>query len=497
MADLEYSVPVTPETIFHVASISKQFTAFAIHLLAAGGKLSLDDDVRKYVPELHDFGKAIILRELLHHTSGLRDQWTLLNLAGWRSGDIITEDDVLSMAWRQKALNFAPGAEELYSNTGYTLLGLIVQRVSGKTLREFCEERIFGFLGMKHTHFNDDNTELVPERAYSYSPRSGGQFSNDPLQYANVGATGLLTTVEDMVLWDQNFYDAKIGGTSVLKAMLQKGTLSNGKEIDYAFGLFLGDYRGLKTVEHSGSDAGYRADYLRFPEQRFSVVLLSNLASIDTGGLARRIADIYLGDHLKPVPKEQAAASPVEAKIDPQIYDRYCGDYLLAPDLVFTFSRKGDQLWLEATGRGAMQVFPLSNTEFFFKGIGARFRFIPGKNGRAESVLLNDGGVELPGPRFTRFSPTLEQLDKYIGDFYCTELGAIYVLSNRGGKLTLRYPRGEVTLQPIEEDTFVGGYPIGNLRFVRDDSTNAIRGFKLTSGRVKNLSFQRTQVEPQ
>ena len=494
MANLEYAIPIEPGTIFHIASVSKQFTAFAIYLLAADGKLSIDDDVRKYLPELHDFGKTITIRHLLHHTSGLRDQWSLLNMAGWRSGDIITEDDILSLVWRQKELNFSPGDEELYSNTGYTLLGLIVKRVSGKTLRQFCNDRIFGPLGMKYTHFNDDNTEIVAGRAYSYNPEGPTGFSNAPLQYANVGATGLLTTVEDMALWDRNFSDAKVGGPSVVIAMLQKGVLSNGKEINYASGLFLGDYRGLKTIEHSGSDAGFRADYLRFPDENFSIVLLSNLGSADPGSFARKIADIYLADRLKPVPQAQVAAAPVEVKIDPRVYDSYSGDYLLSPDLTFTFFRQGDQLWLEATGRGKLQVFPMSETEFFFKGIDARFRFILGKDGKAESVLLNDGGEEMPGPRFTRVVPKPEELAEYAGDYYSDELGALYVLSQENGGLILRHLRGVLTLEPIQRDTFVGGYPVGNLQFVRDPATKAVRGFKLINGRVRNLSFAKAQV---
>jgi CubicO group peptidase (beta-lactamase class C family) len=496
MANVEYAVPIGPVTIFHIASVSKQFTAFAIQLLAADGRLSLDDDIRKYLPELHDFGATITIRHLLHHTSGLRDQWTLLNMAGWRSGDIITEADILGLVWRQTALNFAPGEEELYSNTGYTLLGLIVQRISGKTLRQFSDERIFGPLGMTHTHFNDDNTEVIAGRAYSYSPREAGRVSNVPLQYANVGATNLLTTVEDMARWDRNFNDGKVGGARVLEAMLQPGTLSSGKTIDYASGLSLGEYRGLRTIAHSGSDAGFRSEYLRFPDQRFSVVLLSNFSSVDVDGLARQVADIYLADQLGSRPKTQTLAAPPEIQVDPSLYDNYVGDYLLGPDLVFTFSRDRDQLWLTATGRGKMQVFPLSVTDFFFKGIDARFRFIVGEDGRANKVILNDGGVEMPGPRFTRVLPEPHQLAEYAGDYYSRELGAVYVVAMRDSALTLTYPRGVVALQPIQQDAYVGGYPIGNVQFMRDEASKSIRGFKLTGGRVRNVSFERVRVQP-
>jgi CubicO group peptidase (beta-lactamase class C family) len=211
-ANLETDAPITPGTVFHVASVSKQFTAFAILLLAKDGKLSLDDDVRKHIPELADFGKTVTIRHLIHHTSGLRDQWRLLKMAGWRMEDVITERDILDLVFRQKELNFAPGAEYLYSNTGYTLLAVIVARVSKQSFREFTQERIFKPLAMTSTHFHDDHRQIVKNRAYSYRPaRRGAEFELVPLQYANVGATSLFTTVEDLTKWDRNFYDAKVG----------------------------------------------------------------------------------------------------------------------------------------------------------------------------------------------------------------------------------------------------------------------------------------------
>jgi CubicO group peptidase (beta-lactamase class C family) len=246
MANLEYDIPNTPATVFHIASVSKQFTAFAIYLLERENKLSLDDDVRRYLPELHDFGKAITIRQLLHHTSGLRDQWNLLALAGWRLEDVITQQDVLGLIWRQKELNFAPGEQMLYSNTGYTLLGLIVERVSGTSLSKFTQERIFQPLGMTHTHFQDDYGSLVKNRAYSYYTQEGG-YKYIALSYSTVGPTSLFTTVEDLARWDQNFYDGRVGGEMVLDKMQAKGQLNNGRDINYASGLVIDEYRGLSS----------------------------------------------------------------------------------------------------------------------------------------------------------------------------------------------------------------------------------------------------------
>src|SRR5580704_4443905 len=272
MADLDHNIPIGPASIFHIASISKQFTATAIVLLAQEGKLSLDDEVRKYIPELPDFGEPITIRHLIHHTSGLRDQWDLLELAGWRySLDLITDDDVMALISRQKSLNFKPGSKHLYCNTGYTLLAQIVKRVSGQSLREFTLNRMFRPLGMNNTHFRDDHAEIVKNQAYGYvRDRSKGGFRLSVTNFDTVGATSLLTTVEDLALWDQNFYEPRAGGKALIEQMIERGKLNDGKEVDYAFGLSRGKYRGLATVDHAGSDAGYRADLLRFPDQHFS-----------------------------------------------------------------------------------------------------------------------------------------------------------------------------------------------------------------------------------
>jgi CubicO group peptidase (beta-lactamase class C family) len=488
-ANLEYDAPITPETVFHVASVSKQFTAFAIQLLASEGKLALDDDVRKYLPELHDFGKTITIRHLLHHTSGLRDQWSLLTLAGWRMEDVITEPDILGLIWRQRALNFDPGAEHLYCNTGYTLLGLIVKRVSGKSLREFCQERIFGPLGMSHTHFHDDNTEIVRGRAYSYYPAGKG-FQLDPLQYANVGATSLFTTVDDLAKWDENFYTARVGGSAVIAAMQEKGTLNSGKEIGYASGLEIGEYRGLRTVEHGGSDAAFRSNILRFPDQHFSVIVLCNLGSMNPGGLSRKIADMYLADRLQP--EKPAPPAPQAVKADPSKLNACVGDYQLSPDLILTFKHTGDRLMLEATARGTMETVPVAENEFMIKGMDVHLRFVPGPSGKAESVYLKEGNSDTPAPRIERIHPTPEQLSEIAGDYYSDELGVIYTLSVRNGALVARYPRGEITLEAVRPDYFIGRYPMGAVYFTH--GPGALSGFRVDDGRVRGLTFVRVQL---
>ncbi|WP_233585290.1 serine hydrolase [Corallococcus sp. CA054B] len=248
MADLEHDAPVTPRSVFSIASISKQFTAFSIGLLAQEGKLSLDDDIRKYVPELSAYGKAITLAHLMHHTNGLREQGQLLNLAGWRGDDVSTEADILWALSRQRGVNFEPGAEVLYGNAAYTLLAVVVRRVSGQSLQAFAHERIFKPLGMTDTRFREDHTELFPRRAWGYTSRDGGGWRLSVSNSAHCGAGNLFSTVGDMLKWEQNLLDARVGGQALVALMRTSGRLSDGTVTGYGGGLRLMGYRGLDMV---------------------------------------------------------------------------------------------------------------------------------------------------------------------------------------------------------------------------------------------------------
>ena len=303
LASVEFAAPITPRTPFITGSLSKQFTAAAIALLVEQGRLSLDDDVRKYVPELHDYGKRVTIGHLVHHTSGLRDFWALVDAGGMRPDDGYTVSDILALAARQRRLNFDPGAEYNYSNTGYVLLGVVVQRVTGKTLRQFAAEQIFTPLGMANSHFHDDHNEVVRGRASAYSPLPGGGWRINIWNNDIVGQGGVMTTMEDLQKWDENFYTGVVGGKGFLARQLQRGKLNNDSTLTYAFGVQVGSYRGMPTVEHSGSTGGYRTDLVRFPSAHTSVATLCNVSNADAGALANRVADVVLGNKFtQPVP---------------------------------------------------------------------------------------------------------------------------------------------------------------------------------------------------
>jgi CubicO group peptidase (beta-lactamase class C family) len=310
MANLEAALPNRTDTVFDIASVSKQFGAMAVALLEADGRLSLDDDVRRYIGELPEFGHRITLRHLVHHTSGLRDWPGTLSIGGWSFEDVLSFGQILRMTYHQRAVNFPPGSAHSYSNTGYNLLAEVVARVSGRSFREFTDERIFRPLGMTKTHFHDDHTEVVVNRAESYRPGTDGRFRRVVSNLTALGSSSLFTTVEDLARWIENFHAAApaVGGRRVVDRLHERGRLNDATIIPYAFGQSVGEYRGLRTVSHTGSWAGYRSILQRFPDQRFAVAILGNTANMNPTQLARQIADVYLADRLGPDATTSAGA---------------------------------------------------------------------------------------------------------------------------------------------------------------------------------------------
>jgi len=473
--------------------MSKQFTAASILMLAQEGKLSLDDQARKYVPELPDFGVLITLRHLLHHTSGLRDQWELLALAGWRySLDLITDADVLAVLSRQKTLNFAPGAKFLYSNTGFTLLAQVVKHVSGQSLRTFTGNRLFLPLGMSHTHFRDDHTEIVKDIAYGYAYRDGA-FGLSITNFDTVGATSLLTNVEDLALWDENFYTARVGGDALIKQLQEQGHLNDGTKLDYAAGLVIGKYRGLNIVDHAGADAGYRADLLRFPDQHFSVALLCNLASINPSTINLRIADVYLASAVSPttaatIPPLSPQPSSEELKqwmgvyVSPDDHDRIMRVRLAAGNLQSGLDIDGRVLDLEATKGGRFRYIKEPETELAFE---------PGENGAPTALTTyTDGKMQHHYSRVPSYEPTPAELQEFAGVYRSDEVDMPYEVTLRDRKLLIRSLKSnEVPLLPVSRDLFNGG---GNrMRFTRD-TQGKITGAWLNTSRVYNFRFERS-----
>lgn len=494
MANLEYDIPNTPSTVFHIASVSKQFTAFSILLLEKDGKLSLDDDIRKYIPEVPDFGKTITLRHLATHTSGMRDQWNLLAMAGWRLDDVITKEHVLKLVSKQKELNFNPGDEYLYCNTGFTLLAEVVARVSNQSFAEFTKDRIFEPLKMNSTLFYDDHEKIVKNRAYSYYDGPNG-FKKSVLSYANVGATSLFTTVEDLSLWSLNFAKPKVGDQAIIEKLNTLAVLNNGKTFGGALGQFVGKYKGLNEIQHGGADAGYRTYLTRFPDENFSVVVFSNSAQFNSGGMAHKVVDIYLKDKIKEapkkeVPKEEKPAEKVE--VAPKTLATYKGKYELQPGFVITIRETEGGLEAQATGQPMVKLEAISLTKFQVVGVPATLEFVPNDGAAVQVVKLAQGGQVMDAKRIKDFDEKAVKLSEFTGEFYSEELATSYHFQVEADKLMAKHSRlSDITLDPSKKDVFSGStWYFGQITFVRD-ADGQITGCKVSNGRVRNLHFEK------
>jgi len=494
MSHLEYDITISSSTVFHIASVSKQFTVFATLLLEKQGKLSLDDDIRKYIPEVPDFGKTITLRHLASHTSGLRDQWNLLGIAGWRLDDVITKEHVLKLVSKQKELNFNPGEEYMYCNTGFTLLAEVAERVSGMSFADFTARNIFEPLQMKSTLFYDDHEKIVKNRAYSYYQDSSG-YKKSVLSYANVGATSLFTTVEDLSLWSANFLTPKVGDADIIMKMNTQATLNNGKTFGGALGQFVGKYKGLNEISHGGADAGFRTFLARFPDEDLSVIVFSNDAAFNSGGIAHKVADIYLKDKIKEEPKKEEIKSEVKSEeiiLDQKTLDSYLGDYELAPGFIINITTENGTLFGQATGQPRFTLLPVSKDEFSIKEANAKIVFNISDDGNGDLLKLHQGGNIMDAPRLKSFDKSTVILTDFEGHFYCDEISTGYYFKVVGNKLIASHSRlSDIELSPVKKDFFSGtAWFFGQVEFIRD-SEDKINGCKVSSGRVRNLHFRK------
>ncbi len=479
MANLELGASIAPSTVFDIGSTSKQFTAFAVLLLAQDGKLDIDDDVRKYIPELPHYGPTISIRHLMQHTSGLRDYLEIFWLGGIHWKDVTTSQDALDAIVRQKALNFEPGDEYLYSNSGFFLLSEIVKRVSGMTLPEFARERIFAPLGMRHTRYLDDPQDIVPNRSTGYDRTDEGELEIGMSDFEQTGDGAVYTTVEDLFLWDQNFYRPRVGTAEMLERMQTPGTLQSGKSITYGLGLVMRDYRGLTSVSHGGSWAGYRAELLRFPAQKLSVACLCNLGGTNPSELARHVAEVYLSSQMTPDETPPTAADVPLSASELQsragtYWDRASGEYLF-------LSPKEGKLLLESGGSSAL-FRPLSATRFVADSSPAvELSF------ESEILSLNRRGEVESYQRIEPWKPT--RLEEFQGAYRSEEIAGSIEVDVDGGALVLRHRT--IAAKPLVSTRSDSFYLDGlSLSFTRDGG-GEVDGFTLDMGRVKGIRYSK------
>jgi len=496
-ANLELGVPISPATVFDIGSTSKQFTAMSILLLARDGKLALDDDVRRYVPELPAYPTPVTIRHLLHHTSGVRDYLTLMELAGERFENVSTDADALDLLARQRALDFSPGSEWEYSNSGFFLLSIIVKRVSGQSLRQFAQAHIFDPLGMTHSHFHDDHQMIIPNRATGYDPPdSTGGFRIDMSNFEQTGDGAVNTTVEDLLLWDRNFYSGRVGGTEVLAEMVKPGRLNDGTVLDYASGLFVDHYRALPTVAHGGSWAGYRAELLRFPSEHASVACLCNLAGSNPSGLARKVADVYLADRFAAVGPGAAASNhrpdTSGAVVPPETSRTMAGTYRDSRNGgVAHLTVANDSLRLQYGGY-SLDLRPVGPADFEVVDAEARMHFVAASGGTPRRIRINGSGL---GDRaltaIAPATPSRAALAQLAGEYFSPELGAGYRIALESDSLVLHARNLPVSaLGPTIRDEFESAAAGFTLHFSRDRA-GRVTGFTLAAGRTQGLWFER------
>jgi CubicO group peptidase (beta-lactamase class C family) len=483
MANLEYDVPISSSTVFDIASVSKQFAGLAISTLVQDGKISVQDDIRKYLPEVPDFGKTITINHLLHHMSGLRDWPEALNVAGWRWDEAFSFSDIIRMVKKQKELDFEPGAKYSYSNTGYNLLALIVEKVTKQTFREWTDAHIFSPLQMTSSHFQDDYSKITKNMAYSYW-RDGNEFHKEMTGLTALGSSSLFTNVDDLCKWVINFSNRVDAKDPIYLRMLEDGVMNNGDKTRYGYGLALGDLGGMKTVDHTGGWAGYRTVIMNFPDEKVSIILLGNIGEFYSYGSAIDVAKIILKGKLKEEQRDDVVKMLPAIKLREDLAQLYAGTYQLGENWFVTLTLENGNLMTQANGEDKFPTQAKSDSVIWIDAYKSAMTFMKGKDGKVNMLRYR----KINAKRVTPLKPDPASFKQFVGTYYSEELSAEYKIDLIDGKLMMHHMRlGDFELKPdiITRDTFDSG--VGALKFFKDKGK--VGGFRLSRGRIKNILF--------
>lgn len=502
MANLTHDIPFTVTTPTNIGSTSKQFTAFAIMLLAEQGRLSLDDDVRKHLPELPDLGQTVTVRHLLTHTSGYRELYNAIILEGRRldHGDYIDRGELVKLVQRQPKLQNAPGAEFNYNNTGYGLAALIVERVSGQSFPDFMAGQVFAPLGMRQTMVRASPRHIVPGRSEGYLPDPEGGWRVAADLSAGMGAGSIYSTVGDLQRWVENFSRPRVGTAASLEAMMTPFTLADSSSTGYGYGLMIDTQGALQRVHHGGADLAHRSQLVYYPGIEAGITVQSNHAGFDTG-VAFRLAKAFFGREMEP-PAVAGADVPFDpASYDASGFDAFAGRYALdnAPAFVLTFTRAGDSLFTQATGQPKVPIFPTSDSSFALRIVEASVSFHRDAEGKVTHAILHQGGEQratrLEGEAAPTWAPTVAELRGYEGRYFSEELETFYTVRLADSALVIEHRRLDlVALRPTEADAFTANAnpaPVA-VAFERDRNGQVI-AFYLGNGRTRDVRFARVR----
>ena len=501
MANLAYDIPFTVTTPTNIGSTSKQFTAFSVMLLVDEGKLSLDDDVRKHIPELPDLGKVVTVRNLLTHTTGYREIYNALSIGArqFGEGDYVSRNEMITLIQRQPSLQNAPGSEFNYNNTAFALAAMIVERVAKQPFAEFVAQRVFTPIGMTHSIVRADRHTTVRGATTGYSRAPNGEWRDLGDLASSMGAGGIYTTLGDLQLWVENYANPRVGKKESIAQMMTPFTLTTGKSTGYGMGLFIDKQGALTRVHHGGADISHRSQLAYYPEINAGVTAQSNDGGFDSG-IAFRIASAFFPE-IKPATVAAAPAIFDPARYDARRFDQFAGRYALdaSPQFVMTYSRSGDSLTVQATGQPPFALTPTSDTTFALKGVEASVTFHRDAQGRATALTLHQNGnqkaTRLTGEPVKAWVPSAIELASYAGRYFSEELETFYDVTVKDGKLMVGNRRTDATnFASGAKETFTGTGDAGNVTIVFErDRNGQVIAFYAGNGRARDIRFARVR----
>lgn len=492
MANLTYGVPFAVETPTNIGSTSKQFTAFAIGLLEEQGKLSLDDEIRDYIPDLPEYDETVRLWHLISHTSGYREYLNTFVMGGRHLGDHVSLDEVVPMVQRQPKLQNTPGDMYNYNNTGYALLVKVVEKVTEQDFPSWMRENVFLPLGMTNTIVLDHRGRIIPGSAQGYGRDDYDNFVKLADLSGSMGPGGIYSTVEDLAKWVQNFYEPSVGSKALIEKMQTSFVKNDGDTLGYGFGLMIDEKDGLRRVHHGGADIAHRSDFYMFPDIKGAVITQSNNNQFP-GTMALRVAEAFFADVMEI--EEDQPQDPDSFEYIAEQFDEIAGRYAMEdmPDFVMEFTREGDTLYAQATGQGKIQIYASSDSTFYLTVIDAGFTFHRNNDGEVDVMTLHQNGNHRANRIYEpKWVPSPEDVAMYTGQYFSEELETFYTVAiTDGDQLVLQHRRfDDIPLRAEAKDDYTGSFPITGLMFVRDEDDN-VTGFRASSGRSFGIVFEK------
>jgi CubicO group peptidase (beta-lactamase class C family) len=495
MANLTHNVPMQENTLHNIGSTSKQFLTFGLLLLEEEGKLDLDDDVRKYIPELPEFDHVVTLRNLVNHTSGYREFLNLLAMTGRNPSSSLSQEQVIEIVQRQPELQNVPGAEWNYNNTGYVIMTEVIERISDMSFPQWMKENVFEPIGMNHTVSRSDPGEVIENRSQGYQPSEDGGVAEVSDLGGGMGPGSIHTTLGDLSKWINNLQDPKVGTEAMVEEMTTSFELNDGNKTGYGLGFFMAKYKGLDYFHHGGADLAHRSMFMVFPEIDAAVVTQSNHASFN-GSIPNQIAEAFFDEYMEAdsaeADEEMAAEEKEEFEYDPADFDPLTGRYELEvmPGFILSFSRDDDRIYTQATGQPEVDITATSDSTFSLVGVNASVTFHRNEDYTADSLTLHQNGNHIA--KKIKFEVTVNEMEEFTGRYFSEEIETVYDIAIEDSSLMLKNYQlaDDIKLSPGSVDTFSAGYPIAEVDFVRNEA-GEITGFNASNGRTRNVYFKK------